>query len=446
MAGIPFPGAERPQFATPIRVAIGEVISRGGKTFPSRSDHFRITRPSAEDGSKWVLDSALQAALASAAGSDKPTRVPVQLLSNDPADFLHQERNLTISKSGVCVCHSSGFRLKTEEECRKEGLAYPPPDPDRVGEDYYVGTAEWRSYKQEPIPGGNGAVRYIRTGAAPRVCDPSHCPFASGNLEHFKGDSQAGAYAQMLKGKPEAARRICKLRTILVFKLDLPETSRAGALARFTSTGVYSALYLRSSLQAVALETGNWLACLPLWLVLEWTQQKDTPGGRQRLPYVRFESRVATAQLQAQASEISGYLVGNQDRMLRLQAASAGAVRDAVDHDRATPEYVEEFSPAAAEIPVVTAPPPEPTIIDVEPEPEDEPLPETGVAEPDPASITEEEYRALIAEATAGVWSPAYLKGQYTRCSSPEDYAALLKRAREAAAQGPQEPPGEGLF
>lgn len=68
MAGLPFPGADKPRFATPIRLSIGERVSRGGKTFPARCDHFRVTRPSADDGSKWVLDEALQRALVAVAG------------------------------------------------------------------------------------------------------------------------------------------------------------------------------------------------------------------------------------------------------------------------------------------------------------------------------------------------------------------------------------------
>jgi len=429
MAGIPFPGADRPRFATPIRLSIGERVSRGGKTFPSRCDHFRVTRPSADDGSKWVLDEALQRALVAVSG-DKPTRVPVQLLSNDPSDFLHQERNLTISKAGVCLCHSTGFTLKTPEQCRAQGLIWPPPDPQRVGEEYYIGTAEWRSYRQETIPGGDGAVRYVKTGAAPRVCDPSRCPFATGRLEDFAGDRQVAEYLPYLKAKKEDQRRLCKLRTVLIVKLDLPDTSRAGALARFTSTGIYTALYLRSSLQTIGLETGRWLALLPLWLVLEWTQQKDTPGGRQRLPYVRFESRVPTGELQAQAESISAYLVGNQERMLRLREVSAETLR--AETEAPDPAYIEEFAPDGADVPVLAGMP-EADVIELEPE---EPLPEVPVAAPDPTALTEEEYRREIEALTSGVWSEPYRKGQYTRCQSPDDWAELLERAREARQSG----------
>lgn len=433
MAAIPFPGAERPRFATPIRVSIGEVVSRGGKTFPARCDHFRVTRPSAEDGSKWVLDEALQRSLVSATGTERPTRVPVQLLSNDPGEFLHQERNLTVSRSGVCLCHSSGFRLKEAEQCRAQGLTWPPPDLDRIGEEYYVGTAEWRSYRQEPIPNGDGAVRYIRTGSAPRICDPSRCPFATGRLADFQDDRQIVDYLPYLKAKREDQRRLCKLRTVLICKLDLPETSRAGALARFTSTGIYTALYLRSSLQAIALETGNWLALVPLWLVLEWTPQKDTPGGRQRLPYVRFESRVPTAELHAEVQRITTALVGNQARLLQLRAASAQLLAEETERE-ADSAYAAEFTPEALDIPVL---PGEPEGLAPEVDPE-EPLPETPLAAPDPASMTEEEYRQEIAGLTQGVWSDAYRKAQYTRCQSPDDWAALLQRAREAKASKPE--------
>jgi hypothetical protein len=245
-------------------------------------------------------------------------------------------------------------------------------------------------------------------------------------MRDFDGDRQAQPYRGYVEKAKEAARRLCKLRTLLVFKLDLPQTSHAGALARFTSTGFYTAMYLRSSLQAVALETGNWLACIPLWLVLEWTQQKDTPAGRQRLPYVRFESRVATAELQAQAREISGYLVGNQARMRQLQAASAEVLK--VEAAAPDPGYLIEFGPEAAEVPVVT----EPEVIDVEPEPE-EPLPEAPVAEQDPASVTEEEWKARIYAIASGKgfpWSPPVLRAKVAACDSPDSYAALVKEMR----------------
>jgi len=244
-----------------------------------------------------------------------------------------------------------------------------------------------------------------------------------------------------LEARPESERAVCRYRTILLFELDLPETNRAGALCRFTSTGIHTAMYLRSSLMQITAMT-HWLATLPLYLVLEKTPLKPTPGGLQRLPYVRFESRVPTGELQAQAEEVSRKLLGNQGRLLQLQAASSRILEAEVARDY-DPGYAAEFA-AAISSPEEASLPAEPEVLEgvfetaeaaagAEAEP-----PAVPAADPDTV-LTEGQYRRQILQygKEAG-WSDVVLKAKLQRASEggPEAYASLLKEARRAALGG----------
>ncbi len=381
-ATTPLPGVEHMRPAVLYRLAIGGLVTRGGKTFPQRNDFFTVTVPSAEDSRRYVVQRELQEALCETVGSDKPTSVPVRLWTNNANECLYQERAHYAGSRRVCHCNR--FRVKRKEEALKSGLAWPCPDLGGVGDEYYVGVAEWKVYEQD-------GKRYVLKSRRSTLCDPMACPI-----------KEAGN---------------CKPRTILVCELDLPEVVTAGALAKVTSTGIFTAMYLRSSIGIIALRTGGWLAGVPLNLLLEWTRPMDTPGGVQRLPYVRLESRLPAGQLPEEARAISQLLLGNKERLLALQAATIEAKVTAVESE---PEAIQaEFYPATEHV-----------------SPDE-------LGEP-----TEAEFRAALREMGEQLGlSAAQIDRDLAECHGPDDYPDLqngyMARLRERDNQPTRLFPGE---
>lgn len=393
----PLAGVERFRPPVTLRVAIGEIVTRGGKTFPTRRDYFTITRASTEDARRYVVDQQAQDILRATCG-DKPQRVPIQLVANNPAVFLRQNRAWYMGDR--CICQCGAFRAKDENEARRQNLYWPPPD--NPGEEYYVGIAERRKYAQEETQ--KGGTRQILKSREAGICDPRFCPYATGELALFQGD---GAGRRMLEKLRPEARAVCKRKTVFVFHLDLPDLAHAGGVAKFTSTGYYTAVALRSSLKQIAMHTGGLLLGLPCDLVYSETPPVDTPLGRFPQPQVFVESRVPAGQLPAYAAEISAQLAGTHARLLQLAPAAQAALADE-EQPHAIQRFTAEFSPQTAE---------EDEVIEAEVE----------------AVPEEQDWRALITElGRAAGKSAAAIRADLAECVSPDDYLNLQEAYQQA--------------
>jgi len=405
---IAIPGLERHRPPTILRLTISEVVA--DRPTLKKGDRFHVTRPALDDDNHYVVDRELQAALESVAG-EKPVRVPIVVWSNN-LDCLDQRRNCQIGKSRG-VCRSAGFHLKTAEECRAQHIPYPAPDETCKGDEYYVGRARIRAFEAvpqekngQPVLGRDGKpiFKQVCTGTQERVCDPAFCPFATGDMTQL--DKQTEPYREdMRRARDQQARKFCKFNSVLAFTLDLPNANRAGAYAKFFTTSIWSAGFLKSSLEQIYVEAGTWLMGLPLDLVLK-VHRKSTPTtGMQNLPYVYVESRMPAGQLRAHAEQISLQLEANAQR--RNVFAQHQRVTTAIVRAEITPDEAAEFYRA------------------------------------DPAENTVRDYRVEVEDLghQAGL-SETVIAADVAKCTGDADLLALVAEYR---AMLTETPPGEDL-
>lgn len=304
---VPIAGAEAYRPPKVYRVATGVMgRSKTGQPIPQKLDYFIITRVS-PGGEHFVIDQEAQQRLVEATGEEKPRWVPVRLLRNRPEDVIFAER--AVFTRTQRVCHCGAFRLKTEQEARRDGLPWPPPGGE-VGEEYRIGTAvRWQDGQKKEVE-----------------CNPYRCPLATGEGEQG---------------------RVCKPHVVVRFQLPF---LGGGANAYLTTTGWRSLKCLFTSLREIAAQTAGWLALLPLRLCVTWERAVIKLGSRwaaQRIPVYYFDTSLPAEELLDHAEAIARRVAEGRERLAALvQRAQRAALPEPEEHRQA---IAAEFWPEASE-------------------------------------------------------------------------------------------------
>ncbi len=267
---VPMPLLDRRPASAPVafRVALGRV--NPGK-FPTALDYFEVTPRSCNTDFTYTRDEAIHKALVDMGYGDKPTRIPVRLLTDDPADWLDQNYRIN-DLHGRPVCVGNG---KVAQRTTSEGTKQIP--------------CKYSRYTHTPrVPKDLLAIL-----KDPKSDDP-HAPFQC-------------AFAQNRDG---AAGMVCKPLTEFLFFLDIPAIGYTkGAIARFHAKAEGTADELPGSIETVRSRTSGILQGLPFDLVVQMRHmQYADPSGKPtktRKPVVHLAPRLDDRALLAEAAQVA---------------------------------------------------------------------------------------------------------------------------------------------
>jgi len=295
-----------------------------GQIYMSDPDLNRRLRAVAEERNYPIIEDE--------AGSG-PNRVPIVLTSNDPAQIVKQRRELYLGRPLQCSCKA--WRLKTQDEAKRDGLPWPPPE-DREDERYFISDPEDVSggakrneieARQHTANGKTWPTQEI-VGSQQIVCNPAACIYARG-----LGPD----------GQPSKHNGTCKPTTDIYCVLGdwgggEPFIAHAGSWA--------TAQRFNSSLARLMRQCGGNLAGVEIDLVLEFTKPQVVPGGsRRRHPYwtVAIPYGLSESEFRARAKANATQLLTDHKELARLQAMQTRLLTEGL-HDGA---MIQEFHPHA---------------------------------------------------------------------------------------------------
>jgi len=315
------PGDHKGRLPVVYRVSIGEVISRGDKTFPQKLDHFKIKMRSPEGGKRsWITyeegQKMIEEGFVDWQGrpwegyGPKPQRCPIVLFSDRPEDSL---------VSGVAwygrnrrYCWATDFQgLDWEEE-----WAPAQCQIQRYGKPANMAEKDWQ-------------IIAAYHHAKEHVCKPATCP---------NYNSETAAY---------------KCKRFAVLRFILPFAPTVTGVAEFRTTGKASCIALENSLRRFQGELNGMVAGVPLLLVMQ-PVQVETPDGKAQTAWeVRLDYPTDVSHFRALAAGAMERRSLDEGKLQAIAAsyralpAWTGEGRDeVVDHSR-------EFAPEAADLPEV---------------------------------------------------------------------------------------------
>jgi hypothetical protein len=224
-------------------------------------------------------------------------RVPVRLLSNNPAEIVTMRRKMQTGPQLTCECCS--WRLKTEAECKRDGLPWPPVDADR--ERYFVSLpgedmgATWYTYGPD----------FRLTEKKQVVCNPLTCPYAGAFVPQGKYDA-----------KP------CKPETTINCQLG---DWGGGELAFVHAESWATAQRFNTALAVVFEACGGNVAGIEVDVCLEYTKAQHVPGGsKTRHPYwiVAIPYGMSETEFRERAIQQRRKLLADVGELARLHGAT----------------------------------------------------------------------------------------------------------------------------
>jgi|GEM_PF-4704038 len=315
---MPIPGDNRGRLPVVYRVVIGEVRESGGKTYPSKLDHFKLKRRSQEGGKHWVTDEGLQAKVAN--GFDdwsgrhwkgygpKPQSVPVVLFSDNPEDVLVS--GLAWYGAGRRFCWATEFLgvdwgdEQAPAHCQLARYEKPKNMTD----------ADWKVIKAYHHSKGH-------------LCKPLSCP----NYQW-----------------PTAAYK-CKRFAVLRFILPFAPT--VSGVAEFRTTGKASCIALENSVRRFQAELDGMLAGVPLILVMQ-PYSVLTPEGKQQTQWeVRLDYPAELGRFRVLAAESMEKRRLEEGRLRQIAAGYRALPAWTEESAREATEHAREFAPQAEDLP-----------------------------------------------------------------------------------------------
>ena len=308
------------------RISVGETYQASGSSglmIPRKLDYFTIRHLVKQGGrSTYVVDVAMQEKMCKAACvKEKPTAIPVRVIGNPSI-----EGNRVVLPDSILFAEMAKYWGGRRECCC-----------GAFGEDG-TGIAMRRKYEEKTSPDSKRKWN-VKVGEVEIPCDPTTCPFATGNhgISKYEGV------------------KLCKPHVIA--NLDLPWSPAVGAMAKFVTTGWNSYQAMKDSLLFIAGRSGGWLHDLPLWLVLDIVRSGDN-----LVPQVRFEFRGSVDALR-EVTIPSLQKWNMQEQTLKaLQAGAVDTTYEVLnDPDVQAAEQVEFYPEGRSDVPVID----DPDVIDV---------------------------------------------------------------------------------
>jgi hypothetical protein len=222
-------------------------------------------------------------------------RVPVRLLSNNPDEIVAMRRKMQTGPQLTCECN--GWRPKTEEECKRDGLPWPSSEADR--ERYFVS-----------LPGEDMGATWYTYGPDFKLsekkqvaCNPMKCPYA-------------GAFVPTEKQKAKP----CKPETTINCQLG---DWGGGELCFVHAESWATAQRFNTALAIVYESCGGNVAGIEVDVCLEYTKAQHVPGGsKTRHPYwaVAIPYGMSETEFRERAIRQRQKLLADVSEMARLSA------------------------------------------------------------------------------------------------------------------------------